>query len=227
MLPRIKLGETTIEHFVPTGPVPADFTEAIVNSPRGSARLALKIAPGVIRESVQKLNIEITKDIRLEAIASLLKAAHLTLFDMLGYRYALSAGGVLVGEILGAFFLNNRYVDRSVAKNQARNHFAEFANLVRPVSAVTDGTLETPKDGFIYICESDYRWGLIVFLRTAARVHAVLTPYLESPDAAARFVRFLKGSGGMLEVRRCIFEDGVFKAASQTEQVNWPSACLS
>jgi hypothetical protein len=35
----------------------------------------------------QKWEIEISKDVRIPALVSLIKAAHLTFFEMLGYRF--------------------------------------------------------------------------------------------------------------------------------------------
>ena len=72
----------------------------------------------------------------MAALASLIKAAHLTLFEMLGYRYALSAGGYFVGkDILGQFFLNNCGQSmRKILKN-AVAHFQEFVYMVQPVES--------------------------------------------------------------------------------------------
>jgi hypothetical protein len=52
--------------------------------------------------------IEISRDVRIPMMVSVIKAAHLTLFEMLGYRYALSLAGYFVGrQILGEFYLQN------------------------------------------------------------------------------------------------------------------------
>jgi hypothetical protein len=86
--PRIRIAGEEVPHFVATGPVPAHFTEVNVEGPKGSVRLGLKIDPDDAANTSQ-WQIEIEKDIRLAALASTLKAAHLTMFEMLGYRYCL------------------------------------------------------------------------------------------------------------------------------------------
>ena len=132
--PKIRFGDKGIEHFVASGPVPANFTEAAVGGPSGPVRLGLKIHPDdAVTEIKNDWSIVIEKDIRLPALVSILEAAHLTIFKMLGYSYALSAGGHLLGwEILGKFFLGNHALARPQVLANARAHFTEFANMVRP-----------------------------------------------------------------------------------------------
>ena len=90
--PTVYIGEKKVNHFIASGPVPAHYTELHVNGPDGPVRLGLKIRPDETL-STAEWRIAIEKDVRLAALVSMLKAAHLTLFEMLGYRYALSAGG--------------------------------------------------------------------------------------------------------------------------------------
>jgi hypothetical protein len=88
--PEIVLGGEVVEHFLARGPVPDHFTEAIADG----VRLGLKIRPRDAMTAISKgCEMRIGQDARLPALVSLLKAAHLTLFDLLGYRYALSQGG--------------------------------------------------------------------------------------------------------------------------------------
>src|SRR5580704_2185680 len=87
--PEILLDNKVVRHFVAHDPVPDHFTEAIVGGPYGEIRLGLKIHPDDAATAISKgCQIAIEKDIRLPALVSLLKAAHLTLFEILGYRYA-------------------------------------------------------------------------------------------------------------------------------------------
>jgi len=82
----------------------------------------------------QDWQISVEKDLRLPALVSLLKAAHLTLFEMLRYRYVLSAVGHFMGQsILGKFFLQNEGLAKQAVIANAYGHFREFMNLVRPV----------------------------------------------------------------------------------------------
>jgi hypothetical protein len=53
-------------------------------------------------------NIETKKDLRIPTFVSLIKAAHLSMFSLFGYRYALTYAGRFIGEdILGKFYRAN------------------------------------------------------------------------------------------------------------------------
>jgi hypothetical protein len=165
----------------------------------------------------------------LAALVSLLKAAHLTLFEMLGYRYALSLGGHFLGRtILGDFFMRNRSLSKNAVLENAASHFLEFENMVRPVENPPTDIAGTLTDGFLFVCvcEAQTPWAFIVFVRTADLLHAVLVPVLDSPSAAARFMNFLRGEGGNFQANRCRFEDDKWVGGSQSETLFWPKANL-
>lgn len=90
--PQILLDGKSVEHFLVKGPIPREFATITIEEEGRTARLAVKMSP-VDVESIANLTIEVSKDIRLAAVVSVLKAAHLTLFELLGYRYALGCGG--------------------------------------------------------------------------------------------------------------------------------------
>src|SRR5207248_4145736 len=79
--PKVYIGEKKVEHFIANGPVPAHFTEVHVNGRDGPIRLGLKIRPDETL-STSAWRIAIEKDVRLAALVSVLKAAHLTVFEM-------------------------------------------------------------------------------------------------------------------------------------------------
>jgi hypothetical protein len=224
--PQILLGDEVVPHFMAHDPVPDHFTEAIVGGPCGAIRLGLKIHPNDAAAAIGKgCQIVIEKDIRLPALVSLLKAAHLTLFEMLGYRYALSAGGFFLGRtVLGDFFLQNRGRSKADILTNAASHFREFANMVRPVSSPATTVQDTATDRFLFVCEAQTPWAFIVFIRTSDLVHAVLVPVFEAPSAPARFVSFLRGEGGPIQAKRCRFDDDKFQAAKNAETLIWPKA---
>lgn len=171
--------------------------------------------------------IVIEKDVRLPALVSLLKAAHLTLFEMLGYRYALSAGGIFLGrDVLGKFFLQNRDLSKADVLTAAASYFREFANMMRPALSAPPGAQDTVTGRFLFVChcETETPWAFIVFIRTADLLHAVLVPVLETPGAAARFVAFLRGDGGPLRANRCRFEGESWLGARESEILTWPKA---
>jgi hypothetical protein len=165
--PKIRVAGETVPHFVANGPVPGHFTEAVINSSTGPVRLGLKIHPDDMPAAASRgCEVVIEKDIRLPALVSLLKAAHLTLFQMLGYRYALSAGGHFLGRtVLGDFFLANRDNPRQKVLENARSHFLEFVNMARPVLTAPTESQGTLSDGFVFVCrcDDDAPWAFIVF----------------------------------------------------------------
>lgn len=149
---------------------------------------------------------------------------------MLGYSYALSSGGHLVGwDILGNFFLRNNALKKSDVIANAETHFKEFANTVRPLLNPPADLQGTASDRFVFVCrcDSETPWGFIVFVRTSSLVHAALLPILETGSAAERFVAFLKGGECKIRVNRCRFEDDKWYGAKNEEVLTWPKADLS
>ena len=120
--PKFMLEGKEVGHFVASGPVPKEFSPLLVETKSGSARLVLKLTPEETLAALEKnWQAEIRADFRLQAIGSLLKAAHLTLFEILGYKYVLSAGGHFVGRtILGDFFLSTVGATKRQALETAR-----------------------------------------------------------------------------------------------------------
>jgi hypothetical protein len=193
--PKVFIKGEKVEHFIASGPIPAHFTEVHVNGPNGPVRLGLKIRPDETL-STAEWRIAIEKDVRLAALVSMLKAAHLTLFEMLGYRHALSAGGYFLGRnVLGEFFLGNKGRSKAEIIANGLSHFREFANMMRPVLNPPLDLRGTAADQFVFVCrcDADTPWGIIVFIKTSHLVHSVLVPVLECEGAAARFMAFLKG----------------------------------
>lgn len=225
--PAIFLGGRAVQHFVARGPVPEDFTEAVTSD---KIRLGLKIHPiEAVKAISEGCQVQIAQDVRLPALVSLLKAAHLTLFQLLGYRYALSAGGHFLGKtVLGDFYIQNHVLSKGDVLKNAAAHFGKFANLVRPVLASPVELQGTVTDHFLFVCSCDAQtpWALIVFVRTSDRLHAVLVPVLESESAAVRFAEFLQSDGGRIRANRCHFEEDTWKQSRQSEMLVWPKAEL-
>jgi hypothetical protein len=229
--PKIRLGDEDIKYFVASGPVPEHFTETVVLGSDGPVRLGLKIHPDDAMTAMsKKWSIAIEKDIRLPALVSILKAAYLTMFEMLGYSYPLSAGGRLVGwDILGKFFLRNSGLEKTDVIANAEAHFKEFANMVRPLLDPPADVQGTASDRFVFVCRCDTEtpWGIIVFIRTSHLVHAALVPILETDSAAERFVTFLRGGDCKIRANRCRFDGDKWYGAKDEEILTWPRAELS
>ena len=227
--PKISLDGQSVDFYRPNEDVPRYFSELTIDSPHGPVKLALKISPAEMEESLDgRWEIAIDKDVRLPALASLLKSAHLTLFHMLGYRYALSLGGYFLGKyILGDFFLKTRGMGRLSALEEAKVHFKKYQSLVRPViemSFDSDGTL---MDNTLLLCVSgDGFWAFNVLIRTGTQLHGVLVPILEDAESAARFHQFLESPFTRLAVKIARWDKDreIWEGSSHTQMIEWPQA---
>ena len=229
--PKIVIDGQSVDHYRPQGVVPKQHSELYIDSSGRFEKLALKISPAEM-ENVPggRIQVNVDKDVRLAALASCFKSAHLTLFHLLGYRYALSYGGYILGrEILGGFFLKTRGMGRHRALEEANTHFREYQSLMRPVVSLSFDSEGTLKDGILLVCETGgNRWAFQVLIRTGTRMHAVLVPILEDDESAARFSRFLKSPFPEIEVRVVKFdaERSMWEMNPDTKLINWPHADL-
>ena len=226
--PQLLVDDAPVEHYLPVGDVPATHSELeLRRDGLPPVRLALKIAPSELLDSLDKeWTIAIQRDVRLQALVSILKAAHLTLFELAGYKYALSAGGHFLGHtILGTFVDTHLGAPRATALENARAHFPEFVNLVRPLIEAPEELKGTISDGYVYLCTgTPVAWGVMVFVRVGTQMHAVITPILEDDESAARFVRFLKLRLARFEVRLARFAGDRWEVAKDSRFIDWPEA---
>jgi hypothetical protein len=120
-----------------------------------------KVIPYVICKSPAELDngdpakwqIQLTFDCRLAGLVSILKAAHLSMFRLMGYSYALSASGVHIGkDLLGNFYLNNKEKRSRAIHKAGLEHFRQCVNMVRPAEYASDALKGTVEDGRIGVC---------------------------------------------------------------------------
>jgi hypothetical protein len=113
-----------------------------------------KKPPDFVAQAEEKWNVVVEHDCRVPAVVSLIKAAYLTLFRLLGYRYVLSASGYDVGhDILGSFF--RRFHDKSAAeaRHAAAAYFKPYIHMVRPVAEFSGPpSLGTIEDRHLFAC---------------------------------------------------------------------------
>jgi hypothetical protein len=84
------------------------------------------------------------------ATAALLKAAHLTMFWLLGYRFALSAGGLFTTSILAEYYERHK-LSKERTLNDVDAHFGEFAHLIRSFSPNENCKTDTCRDRRILV----------------------------------------------------------------------------
>ena len=231
--PRLFLDGQPVEHYVPgSNSTPPHFSQVIVDSARGPVPLVLKLHPDVtVASENSQWRIVVEKDLRIAALVSLLKAAHLTLFDMLGYGYALSAAGHYLGrDILGKFFLEQTGQLRPAIAQAAIKHFAETMHMVRPATeSPTPGSLGTVSDRHLHICfkGTEIRWAFLLLIKTGSLYSAVLVPTCESPLATDTFFSFIRGDLEEFEARYTIFEGNQWRVSTQSRKVVWPKRDVS
>lgn len=224
--PSISVEDDEVEHYIPTGPVPDGHSRVTLETSEGTIEMALKIQPNeLLDRAALQWDIRINKDVRLPALVSLLKAAHLTLFSLLGYSYALSAGGYFLGRtVLGDFFEAHHGTPRAMVLDAGDAHFPTFVNMVRPILDGGDHLLGTLSDGRFYFVGAQEPWAMLIIIRTNDVRHAVLVPVLESPEAPSHFLNFLQSRASELVTRLATWKGDHFAVASRTDRFQWPAA---
>lgn len=224
--PSVYLDGEKIEHYLASGEVPAQHSKFAVDFGGQAVSLGLKLHPDkTLSAADQNWEVRIDADFRVGSCVSLLKAAHLGLFELLGYRYALSAGGHFMGfNVPGEFFLANRGLNRGEVLSNAVEHFEEFANMVRPVGGGGDDLKGTAEDRLLYLCTrgTELRWAFLVLIRTGETVHAVLVPIFEDPIAIDVFLKFLKNSDDQIDAALTKYDGERWHVAQESKKFRWP-----
>lgn len=225
--PKITVDGRLIDYFISQGEIPKQFTPVLFENEDGqSVLLGLKITPEeFVLLQEHKWDVEVSKDIRVSALVSLIKAAHLTLFELIGYSYALSAGGYFVGwEILGMFFSQNHNRSKSEILANALPYFREFANMVRPFQSLNFDLKGTISDGLLFICKdsNELPWAFVVLIKTSLSFHAVLIPILDQANKAERFYNFLHNEVETIQVSLCRFNQDHWEIDKQSNNFIWP-----
>ena len=224
--PSITVEDDEVEHYLPTGPVPDQHSKVALETPEGTIDMALKMQPNELLDRAGlRWEIRIDKDVRLPALASVLKAAHLTLFNLLGYTYALSTGGYFLGRtILGDFFEAHHGKPREAVLDAGEEHFPAFVNMVRPILNGADHLRGTASDGRFYLVGAGVPWAILVIVRMAETHHAVLVPVFEDPKASAYFLDFLKSPATEVATRLAEWKEDHFEVSPRIDKFHWPAA---
>ena len=157
--------------------------------------------------------IVIDRDYRPAVIASLLKAAHLTLFRMLGYRHVFSPTGIYLADILATFYRQHGNKRRDELEPFLESHFRPNVGMVAPLihkdSSVFQGTISDNRLlGCVGSSEGIFALGVIVkagndtfcvFLPTddGLTINTYFNFLKEPPPSiAARLIQFVPGDSG-------------------------------
>ena len=225
--PQILVDDKPVDYFITNGEVPKEFTRLELDINGQVIQLGLKISPeDFVKAKESNWEMAISRDVRVSALISLIKAAHLTLFSMLGYKYAFSSGGYFVGRnILGEFYLKNKGKAKKEILKNAYFFFKEFGHMARPIDSSEINFQGSISDNQILLCQKygDIAWGCIVFVKTAQTVNAVLLPNFDQPDSVVRFFDFLKNDKEEIDVALMRFEQGHFELTRATKII-WPKS---
>ena len=88
-----------------------------------------------------RLTVEIGSNYLPEMTASLLKAAHLTMFGMFGYEWVFSVPGIDLAAVLRKFYLQHRGKKKFDVAGPLREYFSKHAAMVKPFSSVDSSLL--------------------------------------------------------------------------------------
>ncbi len=225
--PKIFINDKLVDYYrLADKDIPKGYTRLNLQANGQTVELGLKIPPkDVLSLQSSDWSLSVSKDLRLAALVSLIKAGHLTMFDLVGYNYALSASGIFVGrDILGQFFRDNHKKRKHKIHENGLAFFQEFVNIVRPVQTTSLELKGTVTDGLMLICGWEQRlpWAFLIFVRVSTMLNAVLIPILENADAVAKYVGFLQNSEEMLQASFCRFGGGHWDIDSQVITFNWP-----
>ena len=220
--PQIYVDGQRVEHYRSSCTPPEFHTP--VNISEG-IQIALKRSPAEMQVAHrQNWEIRYEKDLSLSSLVSLIKAAHLTLFHLLGYRHPLSMGGYFVGKtILGDFFRNTRGKSRNEVTEFAISHFKQFANMVRPALNNPLNLKGTLTDQYLNIWMYQNKpWAILVFVRTGDLLNSVAMPIMQGEEDSARYIRFLKDQSTTTETRLAKWNGDSWEIFSKPETQFWP-----
>jgi hypothetical protein len=226
--PKLLLNDDPINYFPFKGtkPLPEQFTQINYSDESNTIQFGVEMTPQQVMDANNDLwELEIEMDLRVSAVVSSIKSAHLTFFHLLGYHYALSAGGRFVGkDILGNFYLQNHHKKKAEVVRNAYPYFSEYSTMVRPLEADRLGLRGTIEDGIVHICwlNENTIWAFIVYVRTYKLITAVLLPYLPGADSANKYYSFLSDESEHIFTSQCTFSDGTWDNHPNVEKSFWP-----
>jgi hypothetical protein len=229
MQPKLRIGDKDVRFFVPKRGQTTPHPIVRFENQDESINLGLKVGADELEDLLRSsITLSISKDIRIESLVSLIKAAHLTLFETLRYKYALSASGHFVGRtILGEFYIENRDIrERIHVLDRANKFFRPYRHMMRPIIRMSTALSGSIDDGVFMVCEpyNNQFWCIIVFVRTSSLLHAVLFPIFDSPDGVYRYLKFLEDDVEVLVARFCRYDrqERQWEISPTRVELNWP-----
>jgi hypothetical protein len=223
---RVLLDGKPIEHFYPSGEIPRQFTRVQVGNLDPSLPLGLKMQPSAVMNAASRnWEIDVSRDVSLHMLVSTIKAAHLSLFKLLGYGYVFTASAYFVGRtVLGEFFLQNAQIPKREIMRSAIEFFGPNVHMVRPIISTTFGAQGTITDRIMFMCQggSGNPWAFIVLVKTGDQMHGVMIPTFQTADQIDAFLGFTRNSNSTIQVATCTFAGDKWEISEGTMPMNWP-----
>lgn len=223
--PRILLDGEEVKSFVSNGAIPLNMSRVKVGEGDNSINLGLKLTPSQMMHLANAhWQIEVSKDLRLSALVSLIKAGHLTLFKLFNYRYALTTAGYFIGhDLLGRFFLENKGHTKNTILNNAKIFFQECVHMVRPAITLNMSLLGSVNDKTFLVCRnySGLFWAFVVFVKTGHSLSAVLMPLSENADAIATYHQFLNNKQETIQAHFCRLTEKGLEMEREAQELMW------
>jgi len=155
--PKLVQGDREIEHYF-TGaeakPVPVQSLGKLVNDQGDTVcKFALKVGGDEIAAMENaKISLVIDRDYRAPVIASMIKAAHLSLFNIFGYRHVFSPTGYYPAAILRQFFEKHSPPGKCMSKD-VEKFFRPLQGMVVPLAHIDRNVLKgTVTDRRFFSC---------------------------------------------------------------------------
>jgi hypothetical protein len=211
--------------------IPDNFTLMEFHERENVINTVIKMPPTEVEQHLgQDLwAFNLDKDISIEVTVSLIKAAHLTLFALFGYGYALSAAGFFIGyDILGKFFKDNKkhINSRKLIIENAKDFFKECKHLAAPVDNTIFNFRGTLNDKMFLMCrgyDKQY-WGIIIFIKTFKKLHGVLLPLFSTGETINKYLKFTKMEDNeqeIIEVQVARFIDDKIEIDTGIYKLTW------
>jgi hypothetical protein len=217
-----------VDYYPYVGQKSPDHTRVRIEGRKGaSTEWVLKMPPSEAA-AAQSASLGVNWDCTAPGLASLIKAAHLTMFHLMGYSYALSAAGEYVGhQILGRFYLENRGKPGKEVKRAAEAYFSEFVNMVRPIYGLIDPIKGTVSDNRLHFWRgsSGKPFGMGILVRLNKRLFEVLVPAVPGDsDTLATYLDFLRNDYESVVIEVWYFNRnaGRCEFSGQRVQRTWP-----
>ena len=240
--PKIEFQGKNVEYFFSKGDAPVVAGQTIVNVTNGAevtiSQFNLKIPTETLLAADRRaITLVIEKDYRPWIVAAVLKAAHLTLFDMMGYHHVRSSTGTLLASILRQFY-EDVGGEHAVADQVVKKYFSPHEAMISPLFVKDEGALRgSAEDNLFLVCytANDVPFILGVIVRVKRHRFCVFLPtdqgidtyygFLKNPPQSvrARLARFLPATATTGSAWEIDTED-MRLPLGQVLPENWPAS---